>query len=114
MSVVLGGISIPASAGVLLVLPLRMHMARVTACHFGSTLALTFLGALLPPLWCEKATQGKIQRCLLVPIRTELGTMVVLVGSVLAVAGLWNFSCVKLGTMKNLQVLLVFLCQQFL
>lgn len=42
------------------------------------------------------------------PIRTGLGTMAVLVGSVLAVAGLRNFSCVKLGTMKNLQVLLAF------
>lgn len=43
------------------------------------------------------------------PIRTGLGTMAVLVGSVLAVAGLWNFSCVKLGTNEILQVLLVLL-----
>ena len=35
--------------------------------------------------------------------------MAVLVDSVLAVAGLRNFSCVKLGTNENLQVLLVFL-----
>ena len=48
------------------------------------------------------------------PIRTGLGTMAVLVGSVLAVAELWNFTVMNLGTMKNLQVLLVFLCQQFL
>lgn len=41
------------------------------------------------------------------PIRTGLGTRAVLVGSVLAVVLLWNFTGVKLGTMKNLQVLLV-------
>ena len=35
--------------------------------------------------------------------------MAVQVGSVLAVAGLWNFTVMNLGTMKNLQVLLVFL-----
>ena len=48
------------------------------------------------------------------PICTGLGTMAVQVGSVLAVAGLWNFTVMNLGTMKNLQVLLAFLCQQFL
>lgn len=42
-------------------------------------------------------------------IRTGLGTRAVLVGSVLAIAELWNFKRVKLGTMKNLQVLLVLL-----
>jgi len=41
-----------------------------------------------------------------VPIRTGLGTRAVLLGSVLAMAELWNFSGVKLGTMKILQVLL--------
>ena len=40
------------------------------------------------------------------PIRTGLGTRAVLLGSVLAMAELWNFSGVKLGTMKILQVLL--------
>ena len=40
--------------------------------------------------------------------------MAVLVGSVLAVAGLWNFTVMNLGTMMNLQVLLAVLCQQFL
>lgn len=43
----------------------------------------------------------------LVPIRTGLGTSAVLVGSALTVALLWNFSGWKLGTIKNLQVLLV-------
>jgi hypothetical protein len=49
-----------------------------------------------------------------VPIRTGLGTRAVLLGSVLAMAELWNFSGVKLGTMKILQVLLAVLYQQFL
>lgn len=38
-------------------------------------------------------------------------------GSALAVAGLWNFTVMKLGTIKNLQVLLVlewYLLQQHL
>lgn len=78
------------------------------------TLAFTFFGAKLLPLWCKKPKQGKIQRCSLVPIRTGLGTRAVLVGSVLAIAELWNFTVMNLGTMKNLQVLLAFLCQQFL
>ena len=43
----------------------------------------------------------------LVPIRTGLETRAVLVGSALTVALLWNFSGWKLGTIKNLQVLLV-------
>ena len=42
------------------------------------------------------------------PIRTGLGTRAVLVGSVLAIAEIWNFTGVKLGTMKELQVLLAF------
>lgn len=41
------------------------------------------------------------------PIRTGLGTRAVLVGFVLAVTELWNFSCVKLGTNEILQGLLV-------
>lgn len=43
----------------------------------------------------------------LVPIRTGLGTRAVLVGSAQAMAVLWNFSGWELGTLKNLQVLLV-------
>lgn len=84
---------------VLAVLPLRLHTL--------SYVGFYALWCLLLPLWHEKATQGKIQRCSSVLIRTGLGTRAVLLGSVLAVTGLWNFSCAKLGTMKNLQVLLV-------
>lgn len=41
------------------------------------------------------------------PIRTGLGTRAVLLGSVMAVAELWNFTVMNLGINKILQVLLV-------
>ena len=82
--------------------------------HTLSYVGFYALWCLLLPLWHEKATQGKIQRCSPVLIRTGLGTRAVLLGSILAMAGLWNFTVMNLGTMKNLQVLLAVLCQQFL
>lgn len=45
---------------------------------------------------------GELRRCLWVPIRTGLGTVAVLVGSVVAVVILWNYVCVVIGTRKGL------------
>lgn len=56
----------------------------------------------LLPLCCHNRKLGGLRLWNIVPIRTGLGTMAVLVGSVVAVIILWNYVCDELGTWKGL------------
>lgn len=56
------------------------------------------LWCVLLPLWCKNRNLGFLRLWSIVPIRTVLGTMAVLVGSIVAVAELRNFAGVVIGT----------------
>ena len=56
------------------------------------------LWCVLLPLWCENRNLGFLRLWSLVPIRTVFGTGAVLLGLVVAVAFLRNFTGVVLGT----------------
>ena len=59
------------------------------------------------PLWGKNRKQGELRLWFQVRISTVLGTRAVLLGFVLELSVLWNFTAMNLGTIKNLQVLLV-------
>ena len=56
------------------------------------------LGCGLLPPWGKNRNLGFLGLGIIVPIRTGLGTMAVLVGSVVEVVILRNYRCVELGT----------------
>jgi len=52
----------------------------------------------LLPSWCKNRNWGELRLWMIVPIRTVLGTMVVLLGSLFGGASVRNFTGVVLGT----------------
>lgn len=56
------------------------------------------LGCVLLPLWCKNRNWSFLRLVVIVPIRTVWGIMVVLLGSVVVVASVRNFTGVVLGT----------------
>lgn len=71
-------------------MPLRLHKMPYV-CFLG-------FGCVLLPLWGKNQKQGKIRLWMKVRISTVFGTGAVLLGSVVAVAFLRNFTGVFLGT----------------
>ena len=63
-----------------------------------SIFAFYALWCVLFPLWCKNQNLGFLRLWSLVPIRTVFGTGVVLLGLVVAVASVRNFTGVVLGT----------------
>lgn len=73
-------------------------------------LAFYALWCVLLPLWGKNRNLGFLGLGIIVPIRTGLGTMAVLVGSVVVVAELRNFTGAFLGTWHILADLYWLVC----